>query len=381
MRWILAIFLIGLLLVAGCPQEEVVEVEPEPEPEPEPVPEPEPEPEPEIITIGYIGPLSGDNSLEGTEALNAIKLAASELSTQDFVYEIAEQDGQCTEEGAASALQSLVDFRGVSIIIGGVCTEEVDGMAPLLEQNNVVLVSLATGNADNAYAMNFAGSPELIGEELAQFCVRNKWMRTMTITDDTPAANGKVALFDSAAKKLKLSTQPSQKYGNNFGSTVSVIKGYQPQVVLVFASDGATAAGIVNQLKEGGINAEIIGDENLVSSAAISAMGANGEGVHAILPEFDATDPAASYFMNSYVSRYGSPSNQVLVADARNAMYLLSQAEQFYYHRATAQDVQQYWTNLESWAGMGATLTFENGDRVASFRMVKVSGGTTQQVS
>jgi len=48
----------------------------------------------------------------------------------------------------------------------------------------------------------------------------------------------------------------------------------------------------------------------------------------------------------------------------------------FYYHKASAADIQAYWQNLESWAGMGATLSFENGDRVASFRMVKVENGT-----
>ena len=375
MKWMFALMLAGLLLFAGCPQEEQVYVEPEPEPEPY-VPPVVKAPDPIVMQVGYVGPLSGENSLEGTEALNSLKLAASELSTKDYVYEVIEQDGQCTAEGAASALASLVDYRGVDVIIGGVCPEEVDGMAPLLAEKGAVLISLATGNADNEYAMNFAGSSGEIGGELAMFCKGNGWLRTMVITDDTPDANAKAASFDAAAKGLKLSTQPQQKYGPTFGSSVSVIKGQQPQAILVFASDGSTGAAIVKALREGGVNAEIIGDENLISSQAISAMGTHSEGVRAILPEFDAKDPAAAYFMNGYISRYGVPSNEVLVADARNAMYLLSQAQSFYYHRATAQDVQQYWMNLESWAGMGATLTFENGDRVASFRWVKVQGGT-----
>jgi len=373
---IFVLLFVGLLLVAGCPQEEVVEVPLEPEPEPTPSPAPEPEPEPEIITIGYVGPLTGEHAAEGTEALNALTLAASELSNKDYVYEIAEQDSQCTAEGAASALDSLVDFRDVKIIIGGVCPAEVDGMAPQLETKGAVLISLATGNSESEYAMNFAGSPELIGEELAQFCKDNSLLRTMTVTDGSTEANRKKDLFDAAAKSAGLSTQPAQIYDDNFQSTVSIIKGYQPEVVIVFTSDGTTAANIVNELKAGGVTAEIIGDENTISSAAISAMGENSEGVYAILPEFDATDPAASYFLNSYISKYGAPTNEVLVADARNALYLLDQAEQAYYYKATPEEVIAYWGKLESWAGMGATLSFENGDRVASFRMVKVENGT-----
>ncbi len=380
MRWIFVVLFVGLLLVAGCPQEEVVPVAPEPEPEPEPAPPPVVEPEAEVITVGYVGPLSGEHAVEGNEALNALKLAASELSSDEYIYEIAEQDGLCTEAGAATALTSLIELKGITIVIGGVCPAEVDGMAPLLEEKGVVLISLATGNSATAYAMNFAGSPEAIGGELAQYCKDNGWLRTMTITDGSESALKKKDLFDAAAKEMGLSTQPAQTYSDTFASTVSVIKGYQPEVVLVFTSDGATGASIVNELRAGAINSQIIGDENLISSTAISAMGENAEGTHAILPEYDSTDPAASYFMNSYLSKYGTPSNEVLVADARNALYLLDQAEQFYYHKATAADIQQYWQNLESWAGMGATLSFESGDRVASFRMVKVENGvpTTQ---
>lgn len=377
MKWMFAMIFVGLLLVAGCPQEEVVPVEPEPEPEPEPAPLPAAvKPEPQLITVGYVGPLSGEHAIQGNEALNALKLAAIELSTDKYVYEIAEQDGLCTEVGAATALTSLIELKGITVVIGGVCPAEVDGMVPVLEEKGVILISLATGNAATEYAMNFAGSPEAIGAELAQYCKDNGWLRTMAITDGTESALKKKDLFDAAAKDMGLSTQPAQMHDDNFASTVSVIKGYQPEVVLVFTSGAATGAKIVNELRAGGINAQIIGDENLISSTAISAMGENAEGTHAILPEYDSTDPAASYFMNSYLSKYGTPSNEVLVADARNALYLLDQAEQFYYYRATATDIQAYWKNLESWAGMGATLSFENGDRVASFRMVKVENGT-----
>jgi branched-chain amino acid transport system substrate-binding protein len=378
MRWMLALVLVGMLFLAGCPEEQQVPVEgPEPEPvEKAPPPPPPPEPEPEIITIGYIGPLSGDHFVDGNEALNALRIAASELSDDNYVYEIAEQDGFCTSEGAATALNSLLDFRGVNVVIGGVCPEEVDGMAPLLEQKGVVLISLSTGAVDNDYVMNFAGSPQALGTILADFCKEKKMLRTMVVTDGTAAALERKNLFDAAAKKAGLSTQPAQTYSEKtFGSTVSVIKSYQPEVVLVFASGGQEATAVVKKLREGGVNSKIIGDENMVSSAAISFLGKDSEGIYAILPEFDANDPAASYFMNSYISQYGAPSSAVRVADARNALYLLAQAEEFYYYAPTAQDIQQYWTNLGSWAGMGATLQFEHGDRAAAFRIVQVQGG------
>lgn len=397
MRWMLALFFVGMLLIAGCPEEEpectldsdcesgfVCENEEcveAPEPEAPPPPPPPPPPDPEIVTVGYVGPLSGEHFVQGNEALNALRIAALELSNDDVAYEIAEQDGLCTAEGAATALNSLVEFRGVNVVIGGVCPEEVEGMAPILEEKGVLLISLSSSIVDSDYVMNFAGSPETLGDELATFCKENALLRTMVVTDGSAPALEKKELFDAAAKVAGLSTQPAQVYDEDaFSSTVSIIKNYQPQVVLIFTTNARISSDAVNELREGGVASAVIGDEYMVSQAAVAAMGENSIGVYGILPEFDAEDPAASYFMNSYVSQYGAPSDVARVADARNALYLLAQAEEFSYYAATAQDLQQYWMNLDSWAGMGATLTFENGDRQAAFRIVQVTtGGLVEQ--
>ncbi len=377
MKWIFAILFVGLLFVAGCPQEEVVPVEPEPEPEPVAPPHVEPEPEPETIIIGYIGPLSGEHASEGNDALNALKLSASELSTKEYVYEIAEQDGQCTRTGASAALNSLVELKKISVVIGGVCPQEVEGMAPVLEDSGVVLIALSNGDANSSYLLNFASSPQAFGDELSKYCKNHGLLRTMIITDGTAPAIMKKDLFDKAAKERGLSTQPAQTYKDekSFSSTVSVIKGYQPEVVMIFTSDDSSGAQIVNALRSGGISSQIIGDENLITNSQISDMGENAEGIYAMLPEYDSSEPVASYFMNTYLSKYGPSSNELLVSDARNAFYLLDQAEQFYYYKATANEILQYWYNLDKWDGMGSVLSFKEGKRVPFFKIVKIENG------
>ncbi len=376
MKWMIVLLFAGMLFIAGCPQEDSAPAEMEEEEEETPLPEVEmPQAGPEIIKVGFIGPLTGEQAWRGQEALNSLKLSAAELSDNLHGYEIIEQDGKCTKEGAAEALEYLVDYRGVEIVIGGVCPDEVDGMEPLLGEKGAILLSLSEGTLDNGQVMSFAGATDSIGEALAQFCAQNQLRRTMVVTDGTPDALEAKGLFDAAAKESGLSTQPAQQYGANFASATSIIKGYQPEVVLVLATDSATGAQIVNTLRASGINSAILGDHSLVSAAAISLMGANSEGVYAITSQFDYNEPVAAYFLGRYASSYGAPADSALVGDARNALYLFAQAEDFYNYRATAQDLKNYWMNLAFWEGMGGTLIFENGDRVSSFRSVIVAGG------
>lgn len=376
MKWMIALLLAGMLFMAGCPQEEQVVDEPEEAEEEYVAPPQEPVSSgPQIIPVGFVGPLSGEHGYEGTTALNALRLAASELSGDDYSYEIVAEDGMCTREGASAAIDSIVARYGVNVVIGATCPEEVDGIVPKLSQYDMVLISLVEGNMDTERVMNFAGTTESVGPRLSQFCMESGLRRTMVITDGSASALETKALFEQSAKKNGLSTQPAQVYGGNFASTAAVIRSNQPEVVLVFTSSPQVSADIVNALRAGGVTSEVAGDENLADSSAVTAMGANSEGVYSILPEFDESAPEAQYFMSAYFSSYGEPYSASLVGDARNALNLFARAEEFYGYAPTAGDIQQYWLNLDTWEGMGATITFENGDRVSDMRIVKVENG------
>jgi ABC-type branched-subunit amino acid transport system substrate-binding protein len=378
MKWIFALFVVGLFLFSGCggeqPQEEVAE-EPAPIVVP-PVPQPVIVPA-EKIYIGFVGPLSGDHMQEGSEALNSLTLSASELSDKKYEYVVLSQDGGCSAAGAATAIDAL-SAQGVNLVVGGVCPEEVDGMAPKLQQAGVMLLSLSTGSVDNEYIMNFAGSPDALGEQMVLFAINKGWRRPMTVTDGSADALKRAALFDAASKAHTISALPAEKYDSNFAATAMKIKNDVPEAVIVFTSDAAVGAKIVKGLRDAGVTAPIMGDWVLVSNSGISEMGTNAEGVYGVLPEFDENDAAATFYLNGYSSRYGVPQDKVLVGNARNAMYLLAQAESFYSYRPSVDELKQYWINLESWMGIGGTINFQSGDRVASFRFVKVSGGAAQ---
>lgn len=375
MKWIFALFVVGMFLLAGCPQQQQPAVENDTTLVQQPPAQPVVQPEPQKIKVGFIGPLSGANSQEGNEALDSLKIAAKDFSTDDYTYEIVEQDGGCDGATAANALDAL-SSQGIEVIIGGVCPQEADGMAPLLEQKGMILIALSNGNVNNDYVMDFAGSPEAFGNQTAEFFLSKGWRRTMIVTDGSPSAMEEKGLIEAAAKANAMPSLPAESYDPNFAATALKIKGEVPQVVLVFSSDSAKSAAIVNALRATGVSAPILGDKQIVSADAVSAMGPNAEGIYAIMPEFDENDPMAAFYLNSYTSLYGAPNDKALVVDSRNALAIFAQAESFLSYESTLEQMRQYWLNLDSWAGAGASMNFHNGDRVASFRFVKISGGS-----
>ena len=58
------------------------------------------------------------------------------------------EDGLCDGKGATNAVQKLINIDGVKIIIGGVCSGETLGAAPLAESSKVILFSPGSGSPD-----------------------------------------------------------------------------------------------------------------------------------------------------------------------------------------------------------------------------------------
>lgn len=379
---LLAIMLFSILLLAGCPQDNRVPPAQEDDGEVEYVqPEPEPGPEPLVTKVGFIGPLTGENASLGQEALNALRLAASELSDNLYSYEIIEQDGKCSYTNAAEALEYLVDFRGVGAVIGGLCPDEVDGMAASLEERSAILISLSKGTMDNGQVMSFAPPEGSSADALASLCASRGMKRVLVVSDGSAAALAKKSLFESSARKAGLSVLPAQVCASDFSSAALLIRGYNPEAIIVTAQDSSNAAKVVNTLRSYGISAKIAGDSLLITYEALSAMGDNSEGIYSLDSGPDYMEGRLAYFLNEYSFAYGEPHDAELVVNAANALYLLAQAQDFYSYRATPQDFRNYWISLDSWEGFGGALFFEHGDRTSPFREVTVSGGSVEILS
>ncbi len=97
------------------------------------------------ISIGWIGPLSGDAASVGEDALKASQLAVGEVNAAGGVngrmLALDAEDGKCDGKTAANAATKLITLDRVPVIIGGTCSGETLAAAPVANQNKVVLFS------------------------------------------------------------------------------------------------------------------------------------------------------------------------------------------------------------------------------------------------
>ncbi len=97
------------------------------------------------ITLGFIGPLTGDAASIGTASRAAAEIAAEEVNaaggvngrTLNIIYE----DGQCNAKAATNAANKLMNVDKVPVVVGGACSTETAAFVPAAMQNKTVVFS------------------------------------------------------------------------------------------------------------------------------------------------------------------------------------------------------------------------------------------------
>jgi len=152
----------------------------------------------EPIKIGYIGPLTGGAAAYGETEKNVIELALKEINDGGELIrklEVIYEDGKCDGKDAATAAQKLINIDKVKIILGGGCSAETLGAAPLAEASKVILFSAFSSNPfigqSGDYVFRNCPSDSDFGKADADFIASQGIKRAATITENTDYSQGK----------------------------------------------------------------------------------------------------------------------------------------------------------------------------------------------
>jgi branched-chain amino acid transport system substrate-binding protein len=127
---ILFSILISLIIFSGC----IGDVTPNEEP----------------LKIGVVVPLSGDLSLYGISSKVALEYAADNINWKinnrkiEFIYE----DGKCDAKEATYAYNKLINIDQVDFIIGGLCSSETLAGDKIVNDHNVITISIGASSPD-----------------------------------------------------------------------------------------------------------------------------------------------------------------------------------------------------------------------------------------
>lgn len=214
----------------------------------------------QTVKIGVIVPLSGDAAAYGEELQRVFSYRLPQINAaagpNDPKFELVFEDGKCTGNDAVSAFQKLANIDGVKIIIGGVCSSETLGIAPLAEENEVLVVSGWSSNPtiedQNEYVFSLSYSDSKVGQDLAK--EMSVYQRVAVLTEQNDYNVGIRDTFLSAIQNYPsvtvVSNETFPKGNSDFRSLLEKIKGTNPQAILLNPNVGVTAENLLRQLTE-----------------------------------------------------------------------------------------------------------------------------------
>src|SRR3989344_5679165 len=161
--------------------------------------------------IGVMYPLTGDGASYGLPIQRTTRIAVDEINAQGGVngrkLEVIYEDSKCNPKDGNAAAQKLVNLDKVKVIIGGVCSGETLGAAPITEAAKVVLISPSATNPDITNAGDFvfrlAPSDAFAGVVASDYAFNGMDARNAAvISESTDYAQGLRKVFKEEFVKL-----------------------------------------------------------------------------------------------------------------------------------------------------------------------------------
>ncbi len=107
----------------------------------------------ETYVLGVVLPFSGNLGTFGQDFARGVELAVAQINAELEAagslihFEIASADTENTPEGAARAVQTIVQTTGAQVMVGPLTTSEVLGAKQFADENGVVIVAPASSGA------------------------------------------------------------------------------------------------------------------------------------------------------------------------------------------------------------------------------------------
>ncbi|OGL74102.1 hypothetical protein A3F28_02880 [Candidatus Uhrbacteria bacterium RIFCSPHIGHO2_12_FULL_57_11] len=330
----------------------------------------------EAVTIGAILPFAGDDAALGIPLQRSIQMAVDEFNSARGVggrpLRVQYEDGKCDENEAATAAQKLVGVNKVKYIIGGACSGETLGFAPIANENKVIVISPSETSPNittkgGEYVFRLAPSGAMAGSVAAQYAAKDLGARRAAIiSEQTDYAQGLRATFKKAFEDQggKIVVDETYQTGEtDFRSQALKIKTANVDIVYLLPQTSAPGVLIAKQLKENGIEAAVLAAEVLIGRETVKNNAADLEGLVGFEAFFDEKSERAAPFLAAYQTKYNEvPPFPLFMANAYSIVYLVKDLiEQ---NQMDTEKAQKSLSTLSGWAG-GALADVdldENGD-------------------
>ena len=346
----------------------------------------EPTPTVGTVKLGVMMPLTGDAAAYGNPIFASTQIAVDEINAQGGIngkqIELIVEDSKCNPKDGATAAQKLVNVDKVVAILGGVCSGETLGAAPIAEAAKVIMLSPSSTSPDITNAGDFifrtAPSDALAGKIAADVAYNTLNARTAAIiteTQDYP--QGLRRVFKKNFEKLGGTVAIDEAFNSeatDFRTLVLKVKDANPDVIYVVPQAPAKGVLIVKQIKEAGLETQLLTAEGLIGRDVIKENPEDLEGMIGVEAYFDESNPKAIAVLGEYTKRTGEePPFPAFMAAAYDNVYLIKKAME---QSETPEGMRDFLYSVKDWQGALGKLTIDqNGDPILKYSVQKVTSG------
>jgi len=268
------------------------------------------------ITIGFQGPLSGDNAQLGINGEDGVKTAVDEANKKGdlpFTLKLSSSDDIGKPEQGATAAQRLIDDKSVVGVVGPMFSGATKAAEPAFTQASLLSVSPSATNpklTSLGFSTFFRVVPpdEAQGQEAANYMTKALKAKTVFSLDDkSEYGTGLSTVIEkqattNGAKVTHDGIPPTKDYTAEADKIVAA----KPDA-LYYSGYYAEFGLLVRALKGKGFAGKILSGDGSNDDKFIAAAGAdNAEGVYLTCPCGDAnTDPKAAGFLTSFKATNG----------------------------------------------------------------------------
>jgi branched-chain amino acid transport system substrate-binding protein len=333
------------------------------------------------IHIAGIFPLTGDASQWGVPPKNAATMAVDEINAaggiqgKRIVFDV--QDDQCEPAKGVSALQNLIATYKPIALIGAVCSSVSLAIAPIVEQNKIIMISPASTSPllTNAgdYVFRDIPTDKLRSETFARYIFSKgvKELDILFINND--GGLGATNAFVEEYTKLRGKVMYKEGYqpeSNDFRAQIAKAKKSPAAAIMIVSYPNETST-LLRQFKELNLKKRIFAlTEALDDPAVLKRAKDAAEGVEYIVPA-PAEGEKAAMFVKNYEAKFGV-APPTFAAEAYDAIYLirkiLEEAPD-----AAPEKLKEKLYEVKDFIGASGTITFDqNGDVIKPMAIKKI---------
>jgi len=326
------------------------------------------------IKIGFLGPLTGDLASIGQDALKGAELAVEEINAAGGIngrmLELVAEDGKCNPKDASAAGNKLINIDNVPVIVGGLCSPETTAVAPVAEQNKVVMFSPCSSapNITEAgdYIFRSYPSDAYQGTFAANYVYNTLGKKKVALFADLGDwGAGVKGSFEAAYKELGgeiLVVEDIRQTDRDFRTQLTKVKSSEAELIY-FAGLPEAGLAFFKQAQELGVELPILGGDVLSDTSLVEAEVSNG--VQYIIADVEAKgqewlDKLAVKGANNTLCAPGSYNNVNILADIMTRV------------GTDTEMIKNEMYNVKDYQGVNMMVTLdENGDLEGASYVVK----------